>query len=236
MKKILFPLLAICLLMASCIEDKGNHLTQIVSPNGMAIVYADQPSDTLYYQTTEQHTLTTNVNWMRVQDDIISQIKFKDEMVWLLTIPVLFDPNTTGEWRSAGVKINAGDYSAGAYFAQAPYLNVTRPTRYINGNTLEVIQYGPLADSAFVTVDSISFTTYGDWTLSVIPDEINQLPQDNWISPVQTSGTPGKYTVLLNMQPNESTSEDRNASLLLTSSGVNDTIPVLQYKRRVWTE
>ena len=225
MKKILFPLLAISLLMASCIEDKGNHLTQIVSPNGMAIVYADQPSDTLYYQTTEQHTLTTNVNWMRVQDDIISQIKFKDEMVWLLTIPVLFDPNTTGEWRSAGVKINAGDYSAGAYFAQAPYLNVIRPTRYINGNTLEVIQYGPLADSAFVTVDSISFTTYGDWTLST----------GQWATPAQVSGSAGTHIVRLDLEPYNSTIADRRDTLLLTSRGVTDSIPLLQYKRPVKT-
>ena len=226
MKKILFPLLATGLLMASCIEDKGNHLTQIISPSGVSFVYADQPSDTLYYQTTEKHTLTTNANWMQVQDDIISEISFKDERIWMLAIPVHFDPNTTGQWRSASVRINAGDYSAGAYFAQAPFLMVTRPTRYINGSTLKVIQFGPLADSAFVTVDSIAFTTYGDWTLST----------GKWATPTQQSGSAGTHIVRLDLEPYTSTEADRRDTLLLKSCGVTDSIPLLQYKRRIKTE
>lgn len=226
MKKLLFPLLSIGLLMASCIKDEGNHLTQIVSPNGASFLYADQPSDTLWYRTTERHTLTSSASWLRPVDDIISTIKFQDDFLWDLKIPVLFEPNTTGQFRTGSVRINAGDYSAGAYFAQTPFLMVTRPMRIINSNTLEVIQFGPLADSAFVTVDSISFTTFDSWTLS----------NGQWATPAQNSGSAGTHTIRIDLQPYESTEVDRRDTLLLTSRGVTDRIPLLQYKRRLKVE
>lgn len=225
MKKILFPLLAIGVMMVSCIEDKGNHLTQIFSPNGIGILFADQTLDTLKYHTTEKHKLITSADWLEADDDIISSIKFQEETVYGLEILIRFEPNTTGEPRTGSVKIDAGDYSTGAYFTQLPYLKVTRPARIINGNTLEVIQYGPLADSAFVTVDSISFTTYDAWTLST----------GKWATPEQWNGPAGTHTVRLNLQPYESTEADRMDTLLLTSNGVTDSIPLLQYKKRVKT-
>ena len=226
MKKVLFPILAIGLLMASCLKDEGNHLTQVVKPNGSSFVFADQVTDTLWYRTTERHTLTSSVSWLKPLDDVISTINFKDETLYDIRVPVHFEANTTGRLRGGTVTINAGNYSAGAFFAQVPFLQVTRPQRIIDGNSLEVIRFGPLTDSASVTVDSISFTTYDTWSLST----------GTWAKPEQTTGAPGSHTVRLTLQPNVSTVADRRDTLFLTSRGVRDTIPLLQYKRIVSVE
>ncbi|MBQ7495012.1 MAG: hypothetical protein IJT75_04510 [Bacteroidaceae bacterium] len=226
MKKILFPIMATALLMVSCLEDKGNHMTMLIRPTGMACIYADQPSDTLWYQTTEKHRLIASASWLHPLDDVISEVNFKEDVLYDFVIPMNFDPNTTGKVRSGAVTISAGEYSAGAYFAQLPTLNVIRPMRLLDTYAMEVIPIGPLADSASVTVDSISFTTFGKWTLST----------GRWATPEQTSGEPGKYTVRLNLQPYYGTDSDRRDTLLLTSCGVTDSIPLLQYKRRLKVE
>lgn len=223
MKKILLSMMAFSLLLTACLKDEGNHLSQLISPEGYGKVYADQEVDSLRYATTERHTVTTSAEWLQADADFISGIKFKDDAIYTFSVPIHFQANTTGKIRRASVAINAGEYSIGAYFLQWPFLNVSRPVRFINSNTMEVISYGPLADSAFVTVDSIRFTTYDDWTLTT----------GKWATPAQTSGRAGTHTIQLNLEPYESTLADRRDTLLLTSRGVTDSIPLLQYKRRV---
>ena len=148
-------------------------------------------------------------------------MKFKDNTLYNFRVPIHFDANTTGKRRTGEVLINAGDYSAQAFFVQVAFLKITRPFHIVS-STLDLISFGPLGDSIYSEVDSITFTAFDNWTLTA----------GEWATPAQTSGKAGTYTVRLDYTENPSATEQRLDSVVLTSRGVSETIPLFQQRHK----
>ncbi len=209
-------------LLTSCIEDTGNHMTVITYPQGYAIVYADQTLDSIFYETTEAHRVVPVVGWIEIDDTPIRSVRYVDNVLYELALPVIFQPNTTGKTRVGNVSINAGEYTAATAFLQTRFLNVERPYRYVSTDYSKD-SLVTVTDSAFVLADSIVFTAYGNWTLTP--------KHGTWLQPQTTAGTPGRHTVMLALESN-ATLYNRTDTIVLESNGVAESIPVLQLGHR----
>lgn len=213
--------LVCCLLgitLASCMNESEYHTTTIYYPSsGRTLVYADQPSDTIWFATTESWTVTSNSGWCTIDNYIAQMTNPYTNALVETSGNIYFEPNLTGDWRYAIVSVNGGDYIAQVAYYQAPFLHLTRPGRYYNENGFPT-DLVELTDSATWTTDSVTFETFGPWTLSA---------QGVLLEPEVTEGEAGKHTVRFSFPQNPLT-EDRKDTLLLTSRGVTDKIPVRQ--------
>lgn len=220
MKKSL-SILALAALIAGACSDADNeiHRTTVLAPsNGSKMVFADQTRDSLKYETTEQHTILSTASWCKPDISFLNDIKIYDHSIYTLITDVAFEPNTTGELRTATLMIVAEQCSAATMYCQVPYLAVSRPTRLVNMQTLDAFTY-ELTDSAHFTTDSVTFYVYGDWSLT---------PQSGeWVSVERMQGMKGQQTVRLTLTPN-TTDANRRDTLLLRSNGVTDKLPLLQ--------
>ena len=221
MKKLLFPLTAL-LLMVACNKETGTHMLSIEYPLGMEVVFADQTADSLSFVTTESWRIVSNQNWCSIPDGLKSYNNPYSDMLVSFTLPVRFTPNTTGQYRMALVEVSAGEYVGGANYVQFDCLNIARPQRRFYSD-LSGDAISTLTDSAFVESDSIVFTAYGDWTID------NATTNQGWWIADRTSGSAGTHTVHLTLKPNVLDEEHRD-TLLLTSNGVHDSIPLLQLR------
>ena len=84
-----------------------------------------------------------------------------------------------------------------------------------------------MADSAFVTQDSICFTVEKSWTLGT-PDGS---PLPSWFQLEKTSGRAGHNNVAVTLEENPYY-EDRKTTVRLSSSGVNTDISITQFARK----
>ena len=71
-------------------------------------------------------------------------------------------------------------------------------------------------------ITDVKFETFGSWTLQA---------QGELLEPLQTTGPAGTHTVRFALKPN-TTDVQRTDTLLLTSRGVTDKIPVVQLPRK----
>lgn len=230
-------LLAASCLFVSCLEDNGNHYSQFIYPNsstnpyylGFKPVYADQPSDSIRFATSEQWHLTTDYipagDWLTI-DPLIVEPDFKIEAnsIYYMGGPVTFTPNTTGQKRRVIIQLEAGEYSCSAGFIQLPYLCVTRPARYVITTASATAltsrdSLSTLQALASTECDSISFCVYDNWQL--------RAASGSWLTLRTTSGRAGNHNVVLDYLPNTQ-GEARYDTLFLTSGLVVDTIPVMQ--------
>ena len=181
------------------------------------MVYADQPSDSLWFITTESWTVKSDASWCTIQESITDvENPYSNTFVEVIG-SVYFQPNQTGKWRSAIISMGSGDYIAQVAYFQAPHLHLIRPGRSYDENGFPTKLY-TLTDSATWTTDSITFETFDNWTLQA---------QGDLLQPVVTSGKAGKHTVRFVMSEN-TTANQRRDTLLLTSNGITDRIPVVQ--------
>jgi hypothetical protein len=78
-----------------------------------------------------------------------------------------------------------------------------------------------LTAPASAELDSVEFEVFSNWTLTAV--------DGSWVTPQKTSGKAGVYKVFLDLKQN-TVSQERRDTLLLTSNGITDSIPVLQQK------
>ncbi len=216
MKKYLFliPLLA-SLLTIACNKETEYHQTRFLRPGITALrVYADQKVDSISFETTESYELSSNASWCIVPDEYKSLKNPYTNAIILCYAWLQFEANTTGSNREAIIHLGAGDYSIDAYVVQVPYLCVTSPAR-LNEQLL------PLTCAADAESAKLCFTTFDSWTLTTEAD---------WL----TIGEPNGFVVenkevTLTLQPNTTTA-DREATVVLTSRGVAQNIIVKQLK------
>ena len=211
-----------CVVIASlsiaCNEESEYHSTSIYYPHsGRAMVYADQPYDSLWFVTTESWTVTSNVPWCTIQESIADVNNPYSNTLIEVCGAVFFEPNQTGDWRSAIITVGGGDYVAQVAYFQAPHLHLIRPSRSYDENGFPTNVY-TLTDSATWTVDSVTFETFDNWKLQ---------SKGTMLQPMETTGKAGTHTVKFQMSKNL-TSEKRTDTLLLTSRGITDKIPVVQ--------
>ena len=220
MKKTLLPLAAGILLLMGCNKNTSSHYTEIGYPSShFALVLADQKTDSIVFSSTDSWTLSwTDHDWCSI-DPEDTQFTNKYGNAWVVQRIILtFQPNTTGKARQTTVKIDGGESSNFAMYGQVGFLGITRPTR-IYANDLSSDTIVSLTMNAGSEQDSVAFKVFGDWTLT---------PKDgSWLTLSRTSGAPGSQLVYITPAENAST-EERRDTLLLTSNGVVDFIPLIQ--------
>ena len=215
--RFLLPAFLFLAVIAACNKENEFHQTRFLRPGSTPLlVYADQEWDSISFQSSESYELSTNVTWCKV-----------DEMTKSLTIPyanalvdcyawLQFEPNTTGENRSAIIHLAAGEYSIDAFVIQYPFLCITSPTRYGAGLTALTFQYNE-------TQKELAFTAFGNWTLALKEPAA-------WLQLSRIQGGEGEMTVTVTLETNE-TGADRSAVVTLTSRGVSEDITITQYKQ-----
>ncbi len=230
MRKHILPLMAIAMLaLGACDKESYYHTMSIIKPVQASIVFADQQFDTLEFYTTDNFTLTSKVDWAVVPDTSKSgKIPNYYKQVWIVSTPIVFDANTTGSPRTAGININCfGDddwnQTATATFHQLSWLDITQPVpkysykdRVVTDATFEA------EDSATQITDTLRFNVYDNWTLT----------DGDFIHPQTLSGAPGEHKVALDMTANTDT-VPRETTLKLTSRGITIPIKYTQKAKKV---
>lgn len=219
MKKTLFYFLtAFCL--AACGDGNESHYTDIIYPYTRSlVVFADQTTDSLVFASTDSWTLTSSDPSWCTFDEMYASFKNPYKNAWVTQKIILdFTPNTTGTVRESVLKIDGGESTNAAYYAQVPFLGISRPTRFASSD-LRTDSITSLTLPSTASSDSVAFRVYSNWTL---------VPKDgSWLTLSRTSGNRGDIIVFLSATENTNTTE-RKDTLWLTSNGVVDFIPILQ--------
>ena len=207
MKKTLL-LTAVALLIVACNTENEYHETRIL--NSSKIVFADQPTDSVVYTTTEVHTISSDASWCKVDDSFQNSINQQIQAhtgIYQLAAYLDFSPNLTGKMRTATVTVKGGDYSASCIVAQLGNLEVSRPPIAISSE-LGTDTISTLLISGLAGTDSISFHTNYPWVLSV--------PEGSFITLSKTSGAAGDNVVSISFTENP-LAEARTEKISLTS-------------------
>ncbi|MCR5819578.1 MAG: hypothetical protein K6F94_01310 [Bacteroidaceae bacterium] len=219
-KKILIPLAILAVFsMHSCIKENEYHRSLIYYPYaGRALVYADQPTDSIYFASTESWLLLSSQTWCTIPSGRQSLDNPYANTLVDAVVTLSFEPNTTGAWRSVDVTVRADEYSVASRYYQSPFHELIRPG-VSNDEQGFPSEINLLTDSAHVLTDSLHFVTHANWTLSA--------KDGTWLTPESTSGEQGDNKVMISLTPNTSTT-DRTDTLLLMSSGVTTPIAIRQ--------
>ncbi len=235
------------LILWGCNNETGNHYVQFVYPNsqsdpyflGYKRVYADQFVDSIVFATTEPWKLTldysdSDKDWCTMDGELMQpDFKMEKGAIYYVSGPVRFTSNTTGRKRTVRVDLGAGEFTCSGGFIQLPYLNVTRPLRYVVSDDTHTVLTSRDSLSSLVVLanaptDSIVFTVQADWKL--------QGTRNSWIKPAVAQGHSGRQCINLAIEPNL-THSARYDTLFLSTMGVNsstgkfivDTIPFVQH-------
>ncbi len=220
-------LLTLCAALAACSKESYRHAIALAypTPGQYGLVYADQTEDSIVFDTFDSYDTYTSADWLAIDEQWGTMtIQNSYYYQWEVSVPLTFEPNTTGETREAVVYVhNYGtdwDQTISASFIQASWLNITRPEpAYPSYTYYPSYATFAIADSATWEVDSISFTAYGDWTLQTTAD---------FVALGAASGKAGAQVVALALEPNNDEA-DRQAEITLTSNGVSNIITLTQY-------
>ena len=223
-KYLLLAVVTATILFTACNKESNFHTLGIVYPQQTGVVYADQKMDSIVFQTTDNFRLDPLNNWILIDDSLrYVQVENVYRLIYVLSLPIRFEPNTTGEIRYGEVRLqssgdNDWDQSATASYTQLYWHDIQRPEpAYSYDNYIITGAKFELTDSATQVCDTLRFTTYDNWTLS----------DCEFAHPSITKGFAGKHIVLLAIDPN-TTTEERNATITLESRGVKTNILVKQ--------
>ena len=237
---------ALTSMLVSCKNESGVHLSRFIYPAstsnpyylGYMPLYADQPSDSIFFATTENWQLRTDYygggdGWLIIPEDLKSTtFKMEPNTIYYMAGPIVLQPNTTGRKRRVIITLDAGDYDCNAGFIQLPYLSISRPYRYVITTTTQTSldsrdSLATLFARATTEQDSICFTVHAAWTLKA--------KDGTWLTLEKSQGDAGSQAVRFTLQQN-TTSTSRSDTLLLSTYGVGnatdqaivDTITVTQ--------
>lgn len=219
------------MLFVACDSTYEYHATSFYPSNESIITYADQDRDTILVISYDSWTLTNTCDWLtvKVADSQVDDISIKVASGYYDVTRLDFypEPNTTSSTRSTVIRV-VSSYSdtgtLGVYFYQYPFLHITNPSPLAgsDGNaTFTLYVEGDAVSSSDEVDTSISFYVYDEnATLS---------SSDSWVTPEQTSGftTGVELTIPLTIEAN-TTGAQRTATLTLTSSGITNTITIVQ--------
>lgn len=210
-----FSLFSSLLFFNSCANESEYHYTAIHYPRVKSVLYADQTLDSISFVTFDTWMLKTNDEWIHIPEN-----KLYGEVpvgYYIRTsVPVTFDPNTTGESRMTVLNLLAHGNVLSTSYEQLAYLNVIHPFRKDGAFLLE--------DSAFVETDSLVFYAHGPWKVELVGEQLDWLV---WQEGTPSTGQKGRQKLVFGMQKNQAENE-RKAVLRLTSNGVTDDITVVQ--------
>lgn len=223
--KSLLPLCSLLLMLSACSGDPEPH--QLVPVEQPFILYADQTVDSVRFYTFDSWSVVPSVDWITVVGQSQATIDYDYTKRYLFRVVLNITPNTSGETRSGTVLVKSYDYSYSSPIVQLGMLEVQRPA-YTADSYLD--DYGiipktahyELVDSAHWTSDSICFKVENGWELlfdGTTPD---------WLQLDKTTDRKGRHRVNLTLTPNTNPAEEREAKLVLKSSGISTPITVRQ--------
>ncbi len=233
-KTIATALLAACICYA-CDSDNDNeyHSTYFypLSSNGIE-TYADQTVDSVRVISYDSWSLDNNCDWCVISSNgqqTPLRITIPAGYVASSRLDFALQPNQTGRLRTNRIAVVSSYGKVGTIsqmLVQYPHLNVTFPDGVISGSGTDYACKFSLSIPAAGVAPSgnkpfVKFVVYTDnATLSSSAD---------WLVPAETSGFRKyeKVKVELNAEPNPGTQE-RTATLTLTSNGVNTPITISQ--------
>lgn len=199
----------------SCDKKTEYHYTAIYYPTVKGFVYADQTLDSINFVTFDSWQLTCDAAWLHIPENMQGG-NVPEGYFIQPSVPLTFEPNTTGESRTALVNLHANGNVLSTLYEQLPYLNVIYPARR---NSL-----CELTDSAFVTTDSLIFQAHGMWKVEFKDTDAEWI---TWEEGTLKQGAPGRNKLVFNMQENRMP-EERKAVIRLTSNGVADSVMIVQ--------
>jgi len=242
MRSLLLGIIALLttIFFQSCLSDPERHQLSVVYPDN-TLLYADATVDSLLFYTFDSWEVYPNCTWIQVDGENKYNLPYDYNKNYLCKVMLALQPNTTGKTRMGTVTVNSYDYSANGLYTQLSYLHVTnldyKVTNYVTSpydgvsvNIPENVNFF-MADSAFVTQDSICFTVEKSWTLGT-PDG-SELP--SWFQLEKTSGRSGHQNVTVTLEENPFY-EDRKTTVRLSSSGINTDISITQFAKKKKTE
>lgn len=229
-KKVLYFVSALSLLtcFSSCDKDMDNHILDVVYPKPFNVLYADQTGDSIIFTTFDSYSIRSYAEWISVYGDPSFSFNYDSSNLYSFKRYLNISPNASGHTRSGIVGVNSYEYSTGARYYQVGYVDITHPypnaTSYVISNIPDSVSFA-LTDSANVYVDSLVFNVQDFWDLS-----FDSSDDATWIGLDVNHGQGGARCVHISMQPNKDMVNDRNVTLILTTSGVVNKINVRQLK------
>ncbi len=232
MKKTLFLLLLAVAMFVACDKDSYRHEITIMYPPQSVLganVYADQPKDSIVFVTFDSYQATTQASWITI-DPNMAAMKIENSYwaIYQISIPLTFEPNTSGETRYGIVSIrNYGDdwdETVTAGFLQLGWHEVTTGS-IVYDSSFDAYSYSypltahfAMSEAAEQVTDSLGFTVHDTWELEC---------ESDFLKLGATSGEAGHNVVELTIEENES-KEDRAADIFLKSSGATTKITLTQ--------
>lgn len=212
MKRLLFFVPCLALMLASCGNDNDFHITRFAE--SYASLYADQVADSVHLQCSDNWTAQKNVDWFDISPT--SATIPQDYIMWS-RIDITTTPNTTGKVRYGQIFITSNQ-PAGITVYHHPFLNVSWP--YITNVSEDEDTFTCLdikADTA--TTGQVIFTNYADGATLT--------SNSAWLTVSNETYDKGTHQVDYTLEPN-TTTEDRTAIITLTSNGVSTPISIRQ--------
>ena len=219
---------AAVLLFHSCNKETFHHSMALVYPTSYqpAVIFADQTSDSLWFQTTDNFNLSAYESpWIHIPDSMRSgKIPNAYRVVYDVVVPLTFDANTTEKVRTGYVSVrsfgsNDWDNTAYAAYYQTSWHNITRPLPVYSYED-RVITGAAFRDSltAQQTVDTLVFQAYDNWTLT----------GGQFVRAEYTKGFAGECRVPLTIEPNTGDDTRKDVLVLESDNGVRTPITYIQ--------
>ncbi|MBO7067264.1 MAG: BACON domain-containing protein [Bacteroidaceae bacterium] len=207
---------------SSCSNKSEYHGLNILYPSQYKILYADEESDSLVFETYDNSELYPLANWIEIIEGSSYDVTYNNRM-YVLVSKLSFAPNTTGRTRRGAVQVNSYEYSSAAVYCQLGCLNISHPLPDINDPTQipDTVSFDLTVDAAAVE-DSICFSVSKAWTIDYAENA-----DRSWATIDKTGGVAGDGSVLLTFEPNTDM-QKRTTSFVLKSGGVTNTINVIQ--------
>lgn len=223
----LLILLGAVMVFSSCSDSENTYhtlgITSASTSSDYALLYADQPTDVIKINSTDNWTASTIATWISFPPagtNSISQgptYKNSSDSTYSATINI--QPNTTGSTRLGVVRVETNKHHVGLPVYQVGYLNITSITPAFsdpanrNGASFALTA---LQEEASV---SVSFYIYQPATITTSAE---------WVTVETEHYSAGNNTAQFILEPN-TTGQSRTATLTITSScGAHTNITLTQ--------
>lgn len=234
MKKYFYTLLCSLsgLFITSCDKESFRHEINIVYPQAVPIIYADQTLDSICFTTFDSYEAqSAGTPWLKVSS--MNGVKPSSTIYnsyyngYAVTLAIETEANTTGECRVGTVSVRSygidWDQTAYASYYQVTWHNITMPKP-----TYELNDSGYPKSAEFVaTVDAdtkeydLAFKSYANYTMEVKSGDFASFGTD------LEMGTKGWHQLTVFLKEN-TTKEKREAELVLKSAGIETPIKIVQ--------
>lgn len=192
----------------------------------MAVVYADQPSDTFQIVSNKKWRAVVDADWASLPPSSTGQDVLKENQIYIFPCQIDFQPNITGKVRYVQLKVDNEDHhDVGRIYMQAYWHNISYPVasfRQVDGdwdyNSASFVLTVPAFPANPVEIE---FTIYKSATLTSSAD---------WIGLNKTEFGKGSYVQVLDLMPNDTGGERQATIVLTTEDGISTPIQVVQNK------